>query len=96
MHWTGKFYSSGDYISIHNYNQNTKIKITGDAGQTAEMTPETENDLGETEYQNENTVLMIYNPTHDNMSEILLVGGTDKSYKSPETCGKAWNHENYY
>ena len=39
---------------------------------------------------------MIYDPMRDDMSEIVLFGGTDESYKSPETFEKAWNHENDY
>ena len=30
------------------------------------------------------------------MSEIVLVGGTEESYESPETFEKAWNHPNNY
>ena len=36
---------------------------------------------------------MTYDPTRDDMSEIVLVGGTDESHKSPKTFEKAWNHE---
>ena len=39
---------------------------------------------------------MTYNPMRDNMSEIVLVGGMDESYKSPEAFEKIWNHENNY
>ena len=57
------------------------------------MTQEIENDLDETENQNENIVWMTYDLSSDDMSEIVLVGGTDESYKSSETFEKAWNRE---
>ena len=60
------------------------------------MTQEIRNDLDETENQKENTVRMAYDRTCDNLSEIVLVGATDESYKSPKTFEKAWNHENNY
>ena len=41
-------------------------------------------------------VQMTHEPTHDNMAEIVLVGGTDESYVSPETFKKVWNHKNDY
>ena len=37
-----------------------------------------------------------YDPTCDDVSEIVLVGGMDESYKSLEIFEKAWNHENDY
>ena len=92
--WTGKFYINRDYVSIPNYNQNGTIKITGHTGQIQELTQEIENDPDETEYQNENIVWMTYDPTRDDMS--VLAGGTDESYKSPETFEIAWNHEKDY
>ena len=60
------------------------------------MTQEIENDLDEAENQNENIVRMNYDPTHDDMSDILLVGEMHESYKSPETFEKACNYENNY
>ena len=39
---------------------------------------------------------MFYDPTCDQMSEMVLVGGADESYESPKTSEKAWNHENDY
>ena len=60
------------------------------------MTQDIENDPDETENQNENIVQMTYDPICDDMSEIVIDGGTDGSYKSPETFEKAWNHKNNY
>ena len=57
---------------------------------TKEMTEENKNDLN----KNDNIVRIAYDPTFDNMPEIVLVGGTDESYKSLETFEKAWNHPN--
>ena len=79
-----------------NYNQNATIKITGNKGQIEEITQEIENDPDETENHNEKKVWMTYDPTRDDMSEIVLVRGTDETYESPETFEKAWNHENNY
>ena len=39
---------------------------------------------------------MTYDPTHDDMSDIVLVGVNNESYKSLETFEKVWNHENNY
>ena len=39
---------------------------------------------------------MTYDSTRDIMSEIVLVGVLDKSYKSSETFEKIWNHGNDY
>ena len=33
-----------------------------------------------------------WNPTLDDMVEIILVGGTDDTYESPRTFQEAWNH----
>ena len=96
VRWTGKFCANGKYVSIPNYNQNTTLKISGDMGQIEEITQEIENDPVETENQNDNIVCMTYDPTSDDMSEILLVGETDESYKSLETFEKVWSHENDY
>ena len=34
------------------------------------------------------------NPTTNNMAEVVLVGGTDESYKSPDQFNDAWYNEN--
>ena len=60
------------------------------------MTQEIRNDPDETEKQNENTVQMTYDPTHDDVSEIGLVGGTDESYESLKIFEKAWNYDDNY
>ena len=96
VQWSGKFHANGEYVSIPNYNQNTTIQITGDTGHVVGMTQGTEYDPDELENQNMNKVRMTCDPMHDNVSEIVLVGGTDESYDSPETVEKEWNHENGY
>ena len=53
------------------------------------MSQETENDLAESENENINTVRMTYDPTRDDMSGIVLVGGADESHKSLKTFEKA-------
>ena len=60
------------------------------------MTEETEIDPEETENENMNTIRMTYDPTRDNMSEIVLVEGIDESYKSPETFKIALKYEHNY
>ena len=37
-----------------------------------------------------------YDTTLDDMSEIVLVGGTNESCESPETFEAAWNDKNDY
>ena len=39
---------------------------------------------------------MRYDPTRDDVTDILLVGGTDESYKAPENFEEAWNNKNPY
>ena len=39
---------------------------------------------------------MTYDPTRDDVRDILLIGGTDESYKSPEKFDEAWNNKNPY
>ena len=56
------------------------------------MTKENSNDSK----KNDKIVRIAYDPTRDDMSEIVLVGRTDESYESPETFDKAWNHPNNY
>ena len=93
--WTGKFYADGNYIKIPNYHQNTKIDI---------MDIREENGvLDETEPENENTVeiendreQMTYDSTRDDVTDILLVGGTDESYEALEKFEEAWNNKNPY
>ena len=35
------------------------------------------------------------NPTMNNVAEVVLVGGTDESYKSPVCFNDAWYNKNY-
>ena len=58
------------------------------------MNQQIENDMKEKENNKKFTVHMTYDTTRDNMSEIVLVWGTDESFKSQETFAKVWNHEN--
>ena len=51
---------------------------------TEEMTEKNQKDQNE----NNNVVRIAYDPTRDDMSEIVLVGGMDESYESPETFEK--------
>ena len=37
---------------------------------------------------------MTYNPTREDIMDILLFGGTDKCYKSTEKFNEAWNNKN--
>ena len=39
---------------------------------------------------------MTYDPTRDDLTDILLVGGTDESYKASEKFEEAWNNQNPY
>ena len=95
VRWTGKFYADGNYIKIPNYHQNSKINIL-------DIREENET-LGETEQENEkkveeenDRVQMTYDPTRDDVTDILLVGGTDESYEALEKFDEAWNNENPY
>ena len=54
------------------------MQNTEDTGHVKGMIQETENDLDELENQNVNTVRMTYDPTRDNMSQIVLVGERTK------------------
>ena len=51
----------------------------GDTGRVEEMTEEMTKQNKNDQNRNDNIVRIAYDPTRDNMSEIVLVGGTDKS-----------------
>ena len=76
MRWTGKFYADGFYFKITNYHQNIKIDIL-DIREEDEVLEETKQE-NENEVEEENDcVQMTYDPTRDDLTDILLVGGTD-------------------
>ena len=95
VRWTGKFYANSDYVSIPNYDQNAMIRATR-GNRLNENTSETESTSDNQETTVDNTIRVTHDPTRDDMAEIVLVGGTDESYESPETFEKAWNHNNDY
>ena len=92
VRWTGEFYANGNYIEIPNYHQNAKIDILDireEIGVLEETKPENENKV---EIENDR-VQMTYDPTRDDVTDILLVGGMDESYEAPEKFEEAWNNK---
>ena len=95
LRWTRKFYAEGNYINIPNNHQDSKINIL-DTRNENEVSENTQQE-NENQAQQETTRLqMTYNPMKDDVSDILLVEGTDENYKAPEKFDEAWNNENPY
>ena len=74
--WTGKFYADGNYIEISNYHQNSKINIL-DIREENEMLEEIKQENKNKVEEKNDRVQMTNDPTRDDVTDILLVGGTD-------------------
>ena len=87
VRWTGKFYADSNYIKIPNYHQNSKIEILDIKEKNEKLEETLQENENEVEEENDR-VQMTYDPTRDEVTDILLVGGTDKNYKAPENLTK--------
>ena len=90
MRWTGKFYVDSNYKAIPNYNQHPNMNIS-----------ELRNDVNvsennEVEAENNTQSQMTYDPTRNDVTDILLVWGTDENYEALEKFNEAWNNEDPY
>ena len=88
MDW--EIFADSNYKAIPNYNQNPSINIS----ELRNKPNVSENN--KVEVENNVQLQMTYDPTRDDITDILLVGGTDESYEAPEKYNEAWNNENPY
>ena len=105
VRWLGKIHVEVKYMDIPGYSRNNKIWIIeyiADGNKIDEVN-ETEDDGTYLEKENLNKKInhklrklrTSYNQTIYNISEILLMGGTDEYYKSPIKFKEAWNDPNW-
>ena len=93
MRWLGKFHVQGKYVDIPEYSRNNKTRIIQyvDDDNKVEDTKEKEDKDAKSENEGLNKKInqklqklhKSYNPTVYDITEILLVGGTDESYEAP-------------
>ena len=84
VRWMGKFYNNGNPTEIPNYNKNKSrnMKLIPPAIRYDDVEKEINQNAPE-------------NPTTNDVAEVVLVGGTDKSYKSPVCFNDTWYNKNY-
>ena len=87
----GKCYNDGHPIEIPVYKENNSRNVKSIPPPIRYDDAQKENDLMKQPLNEKNT---LENPTTNNMSESFLVGGTDKSYESPERFNDAWYKKN--
>ena len=81
VRWMGKFYNDGHPIDIPNYKENNSRNMKSVPPLIRYDNAEKESDLIKQALNEKN---ILENPTTNNVAEVVLVGGTDKTYKSPE------------
>ena len=83
----GKFYNDGQLIEIPDYKENNSRNMKSIPPPIRYNDAQKESDLMKQPLNEKNT---LENPTTNDMAEVVLVGGTDESYKSPEKFNDAW------
>ena len=93
VRWLGKLHVEGKYVDIPGYSRNNKTWIIQnvDDDDKVEDTKEKEDEDAKSENEGLNKKInhklqklhTSYNPTVYDITEILLVGGTDESYEAP-------------
>ena len=91
VRWMGKFFNDGHLIEIPNYKENDSRNMKAIPPPIRYDDAQKENDLINQSLNKEN---ILENSTTNNVAEVVLVGGTDKSYESPERFYDAWYNKN--
>ena len=87
----GKFYNDGHPIEIPDYKENNSRNMKSILPPIRYNDAQKESNLMKQSLNKKN---VSENPTTNNMAEVVLVGGTDESYKSPERFNDAWCNKN--
>ena len=91
VRWMEKFYNDGHPIEIPDYEEYNSRKMKSIPPPIRYDDEQKERDLMK-QLLNEKNALQ--NPTTNDMAEVVLVGGTDESYKSPEWFNDTWYNDN--
>ena len=91
VRWMGKFYNDGHPIEIPNYNENNSRNMKSVPPPIRYNDTEKESNWMKQSLNEKNVP---ENPTTNNVAEVVLVWGTDESYKSPDRFNDTWYNKN--
>ena len=91
VRWMGKCYNDGHPIEIPEYKEDNSRNMKSISPPIRYDDAQKESDLMKQSLNEKN---ISGNPNTNNMVEVVLVGGTDESYKSPGRFNDTWYNKN--
>ena len=89
--WMGKFYNDWHPIEIPEYKENNSRNMKSIPPPIRYDEAQKQSDLIKQPINEKN---ILENPTTNDVAEVVLIGGTDKSYGNPEHFNDAWFNKN--